>query len=75
MLTACSTGHLWISVAVNRHRDHRHSYKKTFSWDWLTVQRFNPISWREAWKQTGRQSSEEVAESSIPISSSSKKRE
>jgi hypothetical protein len=27
-------------------------WKRTFHWDWLTVQRFSPLlSWREAWRQ------------------------
>jgi hypothetical protein len=61
---------------MKRHYDHSHSYKgKHLFGDWLTVQRFSPLSsWREAWWHAGRHGAEVVVESSTSRSEGSRKR-
>jgi hypothetical protein len=65
------------SIAVKRHHHHSNFYQRNYSTQaCFHFQKFNPFSsWRGDWRHTGRHSAGEVAESSIPKSTGSRRRE
>ena len=54
-----------VSIAMKRHHDHDNSYKgRHLIGTSLQIQRFSPLSEKEAWQHAGRHGAREGAESS-----------